>query len=74
MKETTIYDVAEAANVSISSVSRVLNQSETVTDRIRERVLAAIRDLEYRPNRAAQSLARGRRVGKPSPEDETPEC
>lgn len=73
MDQPTIYDVAEAAGVSISSVSRVLNQSDTVNDRIRERVLAAIGDLNYQPNRAAQLLARGR-LGTQSTEDEAPEC
>ncbi|NND72860.1 MAG: LacI family DNA-binding transcriptional regulator [Rhodothermales bacterium] len=54
----TIYDIAERAEVGISTVSRVLNDSPNVTDRTRNRVVKAIRDLEYRPSRTARSLAR----------------
>ena len=53
----TIYDVAEYAGVAISTVSRVLNDSEDVSDATRERVLQAVRDLQYRPDRTAKSLA-----------------
>lgn len=53
----TIYDVADQAGVAISTVSRVLNDSQDVADGTRERVLRAIRDLQFRPNRTAKSLA-----------------
>lgn len=53
----TIYDVAEHAGVAISTVSRVLNDSEDVSDTTRERVLEAVRDLHFRPDRTAKSLA-----------------
>ena len=53
----TIYDVADQAGVAISTVSRVLNDSQDVADGTRERVLRAIRELQFRPNRTAKSLA-----------------
>lgn len=53
---TTIHDVAKRANVSISTVSRVMNNSPLVTADKRERVLAAIRELGYQPNGLARGL------------------
>jgi DNA-binding LacI/PurR family transcriptional regulator len=56
----TIDDVARAARVSISTVSRVLNRPEMVRDDTRERVERAIRELGFRPNAHAQGLMRSR--------------
>lgn len=56
-EKTTIYDVAEHAGVAISTVSRVLNNSQDVSDATREKVMKAIRKLRFRPNRTAKSLA-----------------
>jgi len=53
---STIRDVAERAGVSVGTVSHVLTGSGTVGKARRERVLAAIRDLNYRPNPIARSL------------------
>lgn len=53
----TIYDVAGEAGVAISTVSRVLNGSSEVSDATRERVLAAIDKLQFRPQRTARTLA-----------------
>lgn len=53
----TIYDVADRAGVAISTVSRVLNNSTDVSEPTRIRVLKAIEDLEFRPDRTAKSLA-----------------
>lgn len=53
----TIYDVADRAGVAISTVSRVLNDSEEVAEATRERVRDAIDYLQYRPQRSARSLA-----------------
>lgn len=53
----TIYDVAERAGVAISTVSRVLNNSNDVSEITRLRVLRAIDDLQFRPDRTAKSLA-----------------
>lgn len=49
-------DVAAAAGVSHQTVSRVLNDSDSVRPHTRERVLAAIQDLGYRRNIAARAL------------------
>jgi DNA-binding LacI/PurR family transcriptional regulator len=49
-------DVAQAAGVSHQTVSRVLNDHPNVKPATRERVLAAIRELGYRPNVAARAL------------------
>ena len=45
----TINDVASAAGVSISTVSRVINQSNTVSVATRNRVMEVIRELSYSP-------------------------
>ncbi len=50
----TIYDVAEQAGVGIATVSRVLNDSPKVRPETRERVLAAIETLDYRPHLPAR--------------------
>jgi len=52
----TIKDVAKKANVSISTVSRVINKSKPVSDDIRERVEEVIKELNYEPNQIARSL------------------
>jgi LacI family transcriptional regulator len=51
-------DVAEHARVSISTVSYVLNDSGPVAPERRNRVLDAVRVLEYSPNESARSLKR----------------
>jgi DNA-binding LacI/PurR family transcriptional regulator len=53
-------DVARAAGVSQSTVSRVFSLPDTVRSDTRQRVLEAARRLEFTPNRAASALARGR--------------
>jgi len=53
-------DVAKLAGVSHQTVSRVLHDSPHVRRGTRERVLAAIRQLDYRPNPVAQALVTGR--------------
>lgn len=57
----TIYDVAAHAEVSTSTVSRVLNRSDKVSPDTRERVEKAIESLDYRPNQVAQRLGLSRR-------------
>ncbi len=54
---TTIYDVASRAGVAISTVSRVLNNSNDVSEPTRLRVQQAIEDLQFRPDRTAKTLA-----------------
>jgi DNA-binding LacI/PurR family transcriptional regulator len=56
-KRITLGDVAELAGVSSQTVSRVVNDHPYVSEDTRRRVLDAIRQLDYRPNRAARSLA-----------------
>lgn len=57
---TTIMDIAGAAGVSFKTVSRVLNGNPRVAADLRDRVLKAAADLDYRPNLAARSLAGAR--------------
>ena len=57
----TLYDVARRAGVSIATVSRVLHGQEPVRETTRARVRAAIEELGYVPDGAAQSLARSRK-------------
>ena len=52
----TFKDVARLAGVSTQTVSRVTNGAENVSSKTRERVLAAIEELGYIPNKAAQAL------------------
>ncbi len=52
----TIYDIARIANVSKSTVSRVLNNQTNISDEARERVLKAIEELDYQPNKLARAL------------------
>ncbi|MDX1520595.1 MAG: LacI family DNA-binding transcriptional regulator [Anaerolineae bacterium] len=58
-KKANIQDIAQQANVSISTVSRVLNNAAAVTEAKREAVLRAVAELNYQPNVAAQALAGG---------------
>ena len=60
MKGATIRDVARQARVSHQTVSRVINGRESVTAETRERVLRAIRELEYVPSAVARSLSSNR--------------
>jgi LacI family transcriptional regulator len=52
-----IYEVAELAGVSLATVSRVINPGAKVSEKTREKVLAAMEQLGYKPNSIAQSLA-----------------
>ena len=58
--ETTIQDIANHANVSKSTVSRVINNSSAVNQDKRTAVLKAMKTLGFEPNVVAQSLAGGR--------------
>jgi LacI family transcriptional regulator len=53
---TTIRDVASKAEVSIATVSRVVNGNRPVHPDIGERVLKAVEELDYRPNYLARGL------------------
>lgn len=56
----TIKDIAKAAGVSISTVSRVLTASQTVDQEKKERVMKAVRELNYIPNSNARNLRKTR--------------
>ncbi|WP_448390078.1 LacI family DNA-binding transcriptional regulator [Microbacterium aurum] len=56
---SSMRDVARAAGVSLQTVSRVANGEPGVVDDKRDRVLSAMRELEYRPNSAARAMRRG---------------
>lgn len=60
MRLVTIADVAKRANVSMMTVSRVINNSGHVSEQTRKRVQEAIDLLGYRPNMMAKGLATGR--------------
>ncbi len=55
---STIYDVAKKAGVGIGTVSRILNDSPQVSPKTREKVLLAIKELNYQPHALAQGLAK----------------
>lgn len=57
MNNITIYDVAREANVSMATVSRVVNGNPNVKPVTRKKVLATIERLGYRPNAVARGLA-----------------
>ena len=57
MNKATIYNVAYAANVSLATVSRTLNNPQKVKPETRERVLRVIKELGYKPNVFAKGLA-----------------
>ena len=59
IRKVTIQDIAREANVSISTVSRALNNGDAVTDEKREAVFRAVDKLGYQPNVFAQGLASG---------------
>ncbi|EAT3568361.1 LacI family DNA-binding transcriptional regulator [Salmonella enterica] len=52
----TIYDIARIAGVSKSTVSRVLNKQTNISPEAREKVLRAIDELQYQPNKLARAL------------------
>ena len=70
----TMREVAEMANVSIATVSHVINQTRFVSTKTRERVFAAMESLNYQPNELARSLRRGqtRTIGLILPDSANP--
>lgn len=58
--KATIEDVARKAQVSISTVSRVINRPQMVNETTRSRVEKVIKQLAFRPNAYAQGLMRSR--------------
>ncbi len=60
ISKVTIYDVAAAAGVSISTVSKALSTNTRVSGLTREKVLKAVKQLNYVPSLAARGTASGR--------------
>lgn len=60
-----IFDVAKKAGVSVKTVSRVMNHAPRVRESTRERVVAAMKELNYSPSHAARELRsrRSRSIG-----------
>ena len=54
-----IYDIAKLADVSIATVSRVVNNSPKVSAKTKEKVLAVMKENEYTPNAFARGLGLG---------------
>jgi len=60
----TLKEVAKKADVSITTVSRVINKSDKVNEETRVRVQQAMRSLGYQPNRVAQRLRATKGISK----------
>lgn len=58
--KVNILDVARKSGLSVVTVSRVLNNFPTVREKNRQRVLEAMKELDYTPNAAARTLASGK--------------
>ena len=54
----TIKDIAERCGVSVSTVSRVLNDHPDVSDAVREKVMKVVQEVHYVPNNSARDLVR----------------
>lgn len=57
-KRPTIKDIAKAAGVTHSTISRVINDNSDISDKTKKRVLKIIKDMKYQPNLIARSLVR----------------
>jgi LacI family transcriptional regulator len=60
MAEATIRDVARRAELSVATVSRALNGFENVSDKARQRIASAVKELGYVPHAGARSLSLSR--------------
>ncbi|MHB1314574.1 MAG: LacI family DNA-binding transcriptional regulator [Christensenellales bacterium] len=58
-KKTTIYDVAQLAGVSSTTVSHVINDTRFVSERSKERVYNAIQELNFLPDSSAKNFRKG---------------
>ena len=59
-RKISIYDIAKYSNVSPAAVSYVINGKKKVSDATREKVLQAIKELNYVPDHTARSLSTGK--------------
>ncbi|MCZ4221677.1 LacI family DNA-binding transcriptional regulator [Pedobacter rhodius] len=60
MKKTTIYDIAKALNVTVSTVSRALSGFPAISDSTRKAVIETAKQLNYSPNKLASALKSGK--------------
>ncbi|NGZ73796.1 LacI family DNA-binding transcriptional regulator [Saccharibacillus alkalitolerans] len=58
MRPVTVYDIAREANVSVATVSRVLNNTAPVKKETRDRIVALMNKHQFQPNALARSLTR----------------
>ncbi len=58
MRPVTVYDIAREANVSVATVSRVLNNTAPVKKETRDRIVALMHKHQFQPNALARSLTR----------------
>ena len=56
MAAMTIRDIARLCNVSISTVSRAINNDPSINEKTRERVMSVVRKFNYIPNNSARNL------------------
>jgi DNA-binding LacI/PurR family transcriptional regulator len=56
----TIYDIAEKAQVSVATISRLLNKPEVVSSRTAKKIFQIMEELNYQPNQIARSLTKKR--------------
>jgi len=59
-KKTTVYDIAKELNITVSTVSRALNNISTISESTRKAVIETAARLNYRPNKIASSLTSGK--------------
>ena len=59
-KRATVRDIAREAGVSVATVSRVINQNGRFSKAAEQRVRAAIKKFDYRPNQMAKGLRQDR--------------
>ena len=65
VKRTTIKDIAKAAGVNHTTVSRVINNDPSISDKTKKKILKIIKKMKYFPNTAARSLAGGKTTSPP---------
>ncbi|WP_316833227.1 LacI family DNA-binding transcriptional regulator [Pedobacter aquatilis] len=60
MKKTTIYDIAQELNITVSTVSRALSGFPAISDATRKAVIETAKKLNYSPNKLASALKSGK--------------